>query len=181
MKKLHPVKLRVMVKMCAENIATDLCFPVSTRTKFSTHNFSFLHDDAEALWYKLRGLIDSFDGVAGRFYSYFYALFLNNLLPSKFDDKTLTNTLMSELANEILVHLSGCKHLELETKGFRIHKLYTKFRFSRNSARAFHNQYCLILYACKVENDDAQALVNVRDRGGLSKVCKKNARYFCGM
>ena len=34
MKKLHPAKLRVMVKMCAENIATDLCFPVSTRTKF---------------------------------------------------------------------------------------------------------------------------------------------------
>ena len=41
-----------MVKMCAENIATDLCFPVSTRTKFPTDNFSFLHDDAEALWYK---------------------------------------------------------------------------------------------------------------------------------
>ena len=156
-KKLHPIKLRVMVKMCAENIATDLCFPVSTRTKFYTDNF--LHDDAEALWSKLRGLIDSFDGVAERFYSYFYALFLNNLLPPNFDGMTLTNTLMSEIANEILVHLSGCKHLELEPKdcslpekelktlqylaGFCIHKLYTKFRFSRNSARAFHNQYCL--------------------------------------
>ena len=104
---------------------------------------------------------------------------------------------MSELANEILVHLSGCKHLELEPKdcrlpekelktlqylaGFCIHKLYTKFRFSRNSASAFHNQYCLILHECKVENDDTQALVNVRDRGRLWKVCKKNARYFCGM
>ena len=104
---------------------------------------------------------------------------------------------MSELANEILVHLSGCKHLKLEPKvcslpekelntlqylaGFCIHKLYTKFRFSRNSARAFHNQYCLILHAYKVENDDTQALVNVRDRGGLWKVCKKNARYYCGM
>ena len=64
MKKLHPVKLRIMVEMCAENIATDLCFPVSTRTKFSNDNFSFLHDDEEALWHKLRGLIDSFDGVA---------------------------------------------------------------------------------------------------------------------
>ena len=139
--------------MCAENIATDLCFPVSTRTKFSTDNFSFLHDDAEVLWCKLRGLIDSFDGVAEKVYSYFYALFLHNLLPQKFDDKTLTSTLMSELTNEILVHLSGCKHLELEPKdcslpekelktlqylaGFCIHKLYTKFRFSRNSARAF--------------------------------------------
>ena len=78
-----------MVKMCAENIATDLCFPVSTRTKFSTDNFSFLHYDAEALWYKLRGLIDSFDGFTEMFYSGFYALFLNNLLPPKCDDKYL--------------------------------------------------------------------------------------------
>ena len=193
MKKLHLVKLRVMVKMCAENIATDLCFPVSTRTRFSTDNFSFLHDDAKAYWYKLRGLIDSFDDVTVKFYSYFYALFLNNLLPPKCDDKN-DKTLMSELANVILVHLSGCKHLELEPKdcslpekelktlhylaGFCIHKLYTKFRFSRNSARAFHNQYCLILHACKVENDDTLALVNVRARGGLSKVCKKKCKIF---
>ena len=181
MKKLHPVKFRVTVKMCAKNIATDLCFPVSTRTKFYTDNFSFLHDDAEALWYKLRGLIDSFYGVAEKFYSYFYAFFLNNLLPPKFDDKP-------ELANEILVQLSGCKHLEFEPKdcslpekelktlqylaGFCIHK------FSRNSARAFHNQYCLILHACKVENDKTQALVNDRDRGGLWKVCKKMQDIF---
>ena len=120
MKKLHPVKLQVMAKMCAENIATDLCFPVSTRTKFSTDNFSFLHDDAEASWCKFRSLVDSFDGVAEKFYSYFYALFLNNLLPPKFDGKTQTNTLMSELANEILVHLSGCKHLGLEPKDWSL-------------------------------------------------------------
>ena len=101
---------------------------------------------------------------------------------------------MSELANEILVHLSGCKHLELEPKdcslpekelktlqylaGFCIHKLHTKLRFSRNSASTFHNQYCLILHACKVENDDTQALVNVRDRRGLWKVCKKIQDIF---
>ena len=36
-----------------------------------------------------------------------------------------------------------------------------------------HNQYCLILHACEVENDDTQALVNVRDRGELWKVWKK--------
>ena len=44
MKKLHPVKLLVMVKMCAENIATDLCFPVST-TKTSTFTSSLLCKD----------------------------------------------------------------------------------------------------------------------------------------
>ena len=88
---------------------------LSTRTKFSTDNFSFLYD-AEALWYKLRSSIDSFDGVVEKFYSYFYAFFLNNLLPPKFDNKTRTNTLMSELANEILVHLCSCNHYGLEPK-----------------------------------------------------------------
>ena len=194
MKKLDPIKLRVMVKICAENIATDLCFPESMRSKFSNDSFSFSNEDAEALWYKLRDVIDSFHGDAEKFYSCFYALFVNNLLPTKFDDNTVTNTLMSELANEMLVHLSGCKHMELEAKdcslpekelkslqylaGFCIHKLYTKFRFSTNSASAFHNKYCLILHACKVEQDDTQALVNVRDRGGLWKVCKKMQDIF---
>ena len=100
---------------------------------------------------------------------------------------------MPELANEILVHLSGYTHLELEPKDcslpekelktlqyladFCIHKLYTKFRFSKNSSSAFHNQYCLILHACKV-NDDTQALVNVCDRGRLWKVCKKMQDIF---
>ena len=64
-----------MVKMCAENIATDLCFPVSMRTKFSTDNFSFSNDDAVALCYKLRGLIDSLDGVDEKFSSYFMPFF----------------------------------------------------------------------------------------------------------
>ena len=66
--------------------------------------------------------------------------------------KILTNTLMSELANEIFVHLSGCKHLELEPKDYSLPEkelktLHTKFRFSRNSTHAFHNQYCLIFHA----------------------------------
>ena len=34
------------------------------------------------------------------------------------------------------------------------------------------------MHACKVENDDTQVLVNVRDRGGLWKVCKKMQDIF---
>ena len=34
------------------------------------------------------------------------------------------------------------------------------------------------MHACKVENDDTQVLVNVRDRGGLSKVCQKMQDIF---
>ena len=34
------------------------------------------------------------------------------------------------------------------------------------------------MHACNVENDDTQAFVNVRDRGGLWKVCKKMQDIF---
>ena len=34
------------------------------------------------------------------------------------------------------------------------------------------------MHACKVENDDTQALVNVYDRGGLWKVCKRMQDIF---
>ena len=34
------------------------------------------------------------------------------------------------------------------------------------------------MHPCKVENDDTQALVNVRDQGGLSKVCKRMQDIF---
>ena len=32
---------------------------------------------------------------------------MDNLLPSKFEDETVTNILMTEAANHILIHLSG--------------------------------------------------------------------------
>ena len=190
MKKLHPILLMNIVKKCAVNVSNDLCFPLSMRVKFSTEQFIFLHADAESLWYKFRAVIDSYCGDAEKFYAKFYALFLDNLLPTKFDDKILTNTLLSEVANEVLVHLSGCMAIketvvkvanipEKELKslqylaGFVIHKLYSKFYFSKISSSAFNEQCCLILHACKVETDDTQTLVNARDRGGLWKVSKR--------
>ena len=97
------------------------------------------------MWYILSPIIDSFHGDAEKFYSAFYALFLDNILRRKFEDKVLTNTLLAEVANEVLVHLSGCKDLEPEVNvpavsekelkslqylaGYVIHKLYAKFRF----------------------------------------------------
>ena len=84
------------------------------RSEFSTEHFSFVHEDAESLWYIFRPIIDSFHGDTEKFYSAFYALFLDNILPRKFEDKILTNTLLAEVANEVLIHLSGCKDLEPE-------------------------------------------------------------------
>ena len=187
--KFHSLQLKVIVYKCAEKLSNDLCFPLTMRSKFSKQDFSFSVDDSYALWCKLRPVIDSFNGDAEKFYSMFYALFIDNLLPSKFNDRSLTNTLLSEVANEMLIHLSG-KNVNVTGKkdqdipekemkslqylaGFVIHKLYTKFRFSRNSASIFNKQCCQILYACKVEDYNTQTLVDARDRGGLWKVNKK--------
>ena len=81
MKKLHPIKLMCMVRQSAEKISKDLCFPLLTRAKFSPEYFSFDHADAETLWHTLRPIIDKFNGDAESFYSKFYALFIDNLLP----------------------------------------------------------------------------------------------------
>ena len=51
--------------------------------------------------------MEDFSGDAEKFYSGFYGLLLDNLLPSKFEDETVTNILMIEAANHILIHLSG--------------------------------------------------------------------------
>ena len=120
-------------------------------------------------------------------------------MPEKFSDMTLANTLMAEVSTAILFHLSGknsatditnkeqCTQNKLgdnEMKslqylsGYIIHKLYTKFRFSKNSASKFNEQCCLILHACKIDSDDSRTLVAARDRGGLWKVSKKMQDIF---
>ena len=78
----------------------------------------------------------------------FYGLLLDNLLPSKFEDETVTNILMTEAANHILIHLSGgsdivslqppskkSEHVLADRDfkslqyiaGYIVHKMYTKF------------------------------------------------------
>ena len=192
-KTIHSLHLKVIVTKCADKLANDSCFPSAMRSKFSKEEFSFSVDDSQALWCKLRAVIDAFNGDAEKFYSMFYSLFVDNLLPSKFNDRRLTNTLLSEVGNEILIHLGDKNSNVIDTitmpkdrdlperemkslqylAGFVIHKLYTKFRFYRNPASIFNKQCCQILYECKVESDTTQTLVDARDRGGLWKVNKK--------
>ena len=79
---------------------------------------------------------------------------MDNLLPSKFEDETVTNNLLTEAANHILIHLSGgsdivshqppsskkAEHILAERDfkslqyiaGYIVHKMYTKFKFSKN-------------------------------------------------
>ena len=143
--------------------------------------------------------MEDFSGDAEKFYSGFYGLLLDNLLPSKFEDETVTNILMTEAANHILIHLSGgsdivslqppskkSEHVLADRDfkslqyiaGYIVHKMYTKFKFS-NKYKSDHSQQTLsILKACKVEHDDSQTLVNLNDRGGLWNVNKEMQGIF---
>ncbi len=118
---------------------------------------------------------------------------MDNILPSKFDNSFITNTLMSEVANLLLYHLSGVENLEVAKEpktlsvkeekslqylaGFILHKLYSKFLYS-TKGRKTYQQIISILQACKVESDNTQTLINARDRGGLWRVNKKIEKVF---
>ena len=114
--KLHPLQLKAIVLKYAEKLSSDECFPSSLRDKFSKGFFTFTTEDAVELWSKLRKVIDNFNGDAEKSYSGFFSSLVVNVLPSNFDKSFLTNTLMSEVANFLLNHLSGAENLNVTKK-----------------------------------------------------------------
>ena len=144
--------------------------------------------------------MEDFSGAADKFYSGFYGLLLDNLLPSKFEDETVTNILMTEAANHNLIHLSSgsdivslqpppskkSEHV-LADRDFKslqyiavyiVHKMYTKFKFSNNYESDYSQQTLSILKACKVEHDDSQTLVNLNDRGFIGRAGLLERRIY---
>ena len=158
--------------------------------------FSISLEEANILWVKLRPLLDEFNGNAERFYAQFYGLLAENILPLKFDDITSTNILMTEVANHILIHISGINTAtnnplevissitEKEMKclqyisGYIVQKFHNKFRFSKSFSNNYNRQCVAILKACKVDSDETQSLVNARDGGGLWRVNKTCKIFF---
>ena len=105
-------------------------------------------------------VIDIFQGDAENFYSTFFGLMSDNLLPNHFNHACDSNTLLQEAANDLLQHLSGVKEKltpVMETKfeisnkeikslhylaGFVIHKLYKTFKFSKKEKDHVYNSQC---------------------------------------
>ena len=54
--------------------------------------------------------------------------------------------------------------------GHVVHKLYSKFKFSKNKDCVYSKQCLSILLCCKIDSDDTPTLVNAKDRGGLWRV-----------
>ena len=146
MLSIQPQMLKMIVKECALIVGTDECLPESCRNRFCESSFSFSENDAYELWYKLKPIVSDFDGDAERFYSQFYGLLVDNLLPQIFDCTTDANVILTEVGNHILLHLSGkdtktvpaVKPSSITDKklkclqyvaGFVLHKLHPKFKF----------------------------------------------------
>ena len=145
-----------VVKKCAGSCNDDLCLPEDTRKMFSS--FDFTPDDVVELWAVLKPVVEKFHGNAENYYSNFYGLLQENLPPKKFGGHIiLTNILLPEVGNHILMHLStkkvyydnptikydSVKLSERELKslqhivGHVVHKLYSKFKFSKNKGCLF--------------------------------------------
>ena len=103
-KKQHIAKLNFILKTSADIASKYMCLPSLTRTFFQ--NFAMSPEELQNLWEEMRPLIHAYSSDAEKFYAEFYALLSKDMLPTKFDDITVTNILMTEVANHILMHLS---------------------------------------------------------------------------
>ena len=84
----------------------------------------------------LKLLVEKFHGNAENYYSNFCGLLQENLQPNEFGgDITLTNVLLSEVSNHILMPKNKLSESELKGLQYNIcyvvHKLHSKFEFSK--------------------------------------------------
>ena len=54
--------------------------------------------------------------------------------------------------------------------GYVVHKLYSKFKFSKNEDCVYSKQCLSILLYCKRDSDDTRTLINAKDRGRLWRI-----------
>ena len=97
-----------MAKKIADSCNEDLCLLKHTRKMFSS--FDFRPDDGIELWEVVKPVVEKFHGNAENYYSNFYGILQEHLLPKKFGgDIILTNILLPDVGNHILMHLSTKK------------------------------------------------------------------------
>ena len=62
--------------------------------------------------------------------------------------------------------------------GYVVHKLYSEFKFSKNTDCVYSKQCVSILLCCKIDSDDTQTSINAKDRGGLWRVNETAQNIF---
>ena len=150
--KLRTSEFSSLVKRCSSICQQDFCLPEDIRSKFGS--FDFTDDDALELQKYLEPILEEFHGDAEKYYMNFCGSLHENLLPQKIEgDITVTNILLPEIANHLLIHYAksgggtddrkndctnsdysaipelGIKSLQY-IDGYVIHKLYKRFKFT---------------------------------------------------
>ena len=189
--QINIVKLKLIIEKAAKRLSEDKCFLSDHRQLFSS--FKITTDESLVIWEEFSPILSAFNGNAEKFYSEFYKF----CLPGKHMfiklPRQLSALLCSEIANLCLRELSNDTEngevnftVDLTEKdkdciqylaGYCFRTLYTRIR-SSSLWQSDHSQQCLsLLIAAKCDNE--QSLVDIKNRGGLWKVCDKAQSIFC--
>ena len=182
--KLEKDELMVLIKGATSKLASDECF--SSNIRYCLRNITFDNEKVEKLLEQHTEVIKTFQGNAESFYSKIYGM-NSNLNLNSFGNlnSIISKLLLGELANHNLnflnksdeMALSGENHQtdslhDQEKQGLKyivghmFPKFYKKFRSSKNWQSSDIQEILAILKAGKVDDDDSQRLINVKDRGG---------------
>ena len=191
--KLEKDELMLFIKGAASKLASDDCFPFSVRD--CLRNITFDIEEVEKLLEQYTEILKSIHGNAESFYQKIYGV-NSNLSSFGNLDSIFFQLLLGELANHILNFLNKSDEIGLPEENYQtdslpdqekqglqyivghmFHKFYKKFRSNKNWQSSDIQEILAILKAGKVDDDDSQRLISVKDRGGLWKVVeatKKN-------
>ena len=184
--KLEKDELMLFIKEAAAKLAPDDCFPSNVRD--CSRNITFDSEEVEKLLEQYTEVLKSFYGNAESFYSKIDGV-KSNLNSFGNLDSIISRLLLGELANHILNFLNKSDEMGLpgendqidslpdqQKQGLRyivghmFHKFYKKFRSNKNWQSSDTQEILAILKAGKVDDDDLQRLISVKDMGGLWKV-----------
>ena len=176
-----------LIATSCEKITADQCFPASTRQAFD--NFILNDQETENIFQEILPIIKHHLNLDKYFQHSFNLHSKNQLFGKQIGPQNNSALLQMELTNQILLHIRtefdvqptnkemGVKEELTKNEiyalqylaGYIFHKFYKKFKQQLKN-NEIYMQYCSILLAGKVYQDEEQILVNAKNRGGLWKV-----------
>ena len=176
-----------LIATSCEKITADQCFPASTRQAFD--NFILNDQETENIFQEILPIIKHHLNLDKYFQHSFNLHSKNQLFGKQIGPQNNSALLQMELTNQILLHIRtefdvqptnkemGVKEELTKNEiyalqylaGYIFHKFYKKFKQQLKN-NEIYMQYCSILSAGKVYQDEEQILVNAKNRGGLWKV-----------
>ena len=187
---LHPLDFKKFVQKSVSKLAKDECYPKEISKEFEKVNITCL-DDIIPAYNIIKPLLVKFNGDAEKFLPSVYKGYAQEN-PYKDLSQNCGRLLSFEVANHVLVHLSGAKlnegvieftydeklfsekdkSLVAYLSGYVFSTFYRRIRFSTsNNTSSYHHQCLSFLIAGKCTGElPEHKYVNIRNRGGLWSV-----------